>query len=89
MASYSLRESRINTPQNIVDDRTPDLSGISLKLLPELVVIQQSFELELNLVVPVFERDDPMLIAFIKLPAGDSTHPVKAVPDHPFRILCF
>lgn len=89
MVSYSFGKSRINASKNIVDDRSPDLAGMSLKLLPELVVIQQSFELELNLVVPVFERDEPVLIVFIKLPAGDSTHPVKAVPDHPFRILCF
>jgi len=65
MASYSLRESRINTPQNIVDDRTPDLSGMSLKLLPELVVIQQSLKLELNPAIPVIERDEPALSIFI------------------------
>lgn len=89
MASYSFGKSRIDAPQNIVDDRSPDLAGMSMKLLPELVAIQQSFKLELNLVVPVFKRDEPVLIVFIKLPAGESAHPIEAVSKHPFRIHCF
>jgi len=60
MASYSFGKSRIDAPQNIIDDRSPDLAGMSLKLLPELVIIQQSFELELNLVVPMFKRNNPV-----------------------------
>lgn len=79
MASYSFGKSRIDAPQNIVNDRSPDLDGVCLKLLPELVIIQQSFELELNLVVPNFERDEPMLIVFIKFPTRYIAHPVKAV----------